>query len=311
MLLKLFSIIAWTGLIYGLTTFPILDQGAQEEEVLNLFHLDKIVHFILFGFLAYLILIFLASIWRRRYVIYSTSILLPTVYSLFLENLQKDIPGRLSSPFDFLFSFLGILFFSFAFRKQWDLKIFYYFKNKFFKKYRKSKILLHICCAGCGAYVSQVLSRDYEVILYFDNPNIRTKDEHRRRLEEVQFIGRRFGFLVLIRDYDHDAWLLKVQGLEKEKERGLRCWICYEDRLDRVAQIAKEKGCDLFTSTLSVSPYKDAGKISEIGKKLSVKYGVNFLDRDFKKEDGFRKASQLSRELKLYRQDYCGCEFSM
>ena len=174
----------------------------------------------------------------------------------------------------------------------------------------KNNLLLHICCAGCGAYVSQLLQKDYEVVLFFYNPNIFPESEYELRKKEVNNLARQFCLKVIIPDYNHNEWLQKIKGLENKPEKGERCLICYKDRLEKVAQMASLKGFDSFTSTLTVSPHKLAREILEIGSELAVKYEIEFLAQDFKKQDGFKKATNLSRELGLYRQDYCGCEFS-
>jgi len=174
----------------------------------------------------------------------------------------------------------------------------------------KKKLLLHICCAGCGVYVSQVLNKEYDLTLFFYNPNIFPEEEYKKREEEVRNLAKRFNLKLIVDDYNHNLWLEKVKGLEKERERGARCMICYFDRMDRTAQYAQKNNFDIFTTTLTVSPHKLASSILRIGENLSKKYKVEFLAQDFKKKDGFKKASALSKELGLYRQNYCGCEFS-
>lgn len=176
---------------------------------------------------------------------------------------------------------------------------------------KKPKILLHICCIGCGAYVSKLLSDEFDVKLFFYNPNIFPREEYEKRLEEIERVAREFDLSVIQGEYDHAAWLEKIKGLEKEAEKGKRCLICYNDRLEETAKKAEELGIENFTSTLTVSPHKLANEISRIGNELSEKYSIDFYDKDFKKQDGFRKAVLLSKELKLYRQEYCGCEFSI
>lgn len=178
------------------------------------------------------------------------------------------------------------------------------------KEKRKPKLLLHICCVGCGVAVMRELKGDYQVTLYFYNPNIFPAEEFNKRLMEAKRIASEFELDLIIEDYDHIAWLELVKGHEKDPERGERCLICYQDRLKRTAAKAKELAFGHFTTTLSVSPHKDAKAIIMLGNELASKYGLKFLDQDFKKQDGFKKACELSKELGLYRQDYCGCEFS-
>jgi len=174
----------------------------------------------------------------------------------------------------------------------------------------KSKLLLHICCAGCGVYVSQLLKKTYIVTLYYYNPNIFPQSEYEKRLAEVKDIAHKFKLDLIVGNYDHDKWLEKIKDHENDPERGGRCLICYSDRLASTAKLAQKSKFDLFTTTLTVSPHKDALAINKIGNDLSLKYEVKFLDRDFKKQDGFKKSVEWSKKLDLYRQNYCGCEFS-
>jgi len=169
---------------------------------------------------------------------------------------------------------------------------------------------LHICCIGCGAYVAGELAREFRVKLFFYNPNIYPEDEYKKRLQETKRIAEKMKLDLIVGAYDHKAWLKMIAGHETDPERGGRCRLCYRDRLRSTAEKAVAESMDYFTSTLSVSPHKDARLISKTGQEMSGRYGVKFLDRDFKKRDGFKKSCELSRQLDLYRQDYCGCEFS-
>ncbi|MDD4271768.1 MAG: epoxyqueuosine reductase QueH [Patescibacteria group bacterium] len=174
----------------------------------------------------------------------------------------------------------------------------------------KPKLLLHICCVGCGVYVSQLLKQDYEVRLFFYNPNIWPEEEYKKRLTEAEKIAGEFNLELVKSEYEHDKWLKAVSGHESDPERGERCIICYNFRLTAAAVMAKKLNCDYLTTTLTTSPHKNALAINKIGEQAAVKYGLKFLNQDFKKQDGFKKSSALSRELGLYRQNYCGCEFS-
>ncbi|MCU0679586.1 MAG: epoxyqueuosine reductase QueH [Planctomycetes bacterium] len=175
----------------------------------------------------------------------------------------------------------------------------------------KPEILLHICCAACGAFVASCLKDDFKVTLYYYNPNIFPAAEFKKRLEETERIADYFSLELIKEKYDHARWLKIVAGKEQEPERGARCRICYQDRLAKTAQIAVGRKIVYFTTTLSVSPHKDARLISSLGEGLALKYAVNFLKADFKKKDGFKKSIILGERLGLYRQDYCGCEFSL
>ena len=175
---------------------------------------------------------------------------------------------------------------------------------------KKPSLLLHICCAGCGAFVSQELKKQYNLSLFFYNPNIHPESEYRKREDEVRDIARKYDLPLIIEDYHHNKWLDDVKGLEAEPEKGKRCHRCYKYRMKKVAKKTKDLKFDFFSTTLSVSPFKVYKYIKEIGDDLAEKYNIGFHDQDYKKKEGFKKASKLSRELNLYRQDYCGCEFS-
>ncbi len=176
---------------------------------------------------------------------------------------------------------------------------------------KKPKLLLHICCVGCGVYISKVLQNDFKVALFFYNPNIYPEEECKKRLQEAEKIAKKFSLDLIIGRYDHGEWLEKVKGHERDPEKGKRCTICYRDRLENTAKKGEEKGFKYFATTLTISPHKDAKIISKIGQELEKEYKIKFLDKDFKKQDGFKKSSELTKELNLYRQNYCGCEFSL
>ncbi len=175
---------------------------------------------------------------------------------------------------------------------------------------QKPRLLLHICCVGCGVYVSQLFKQDYEVVLFFYNPNIWPKQEYEKRLTEAMKVARDFKLELVKGEYEHEKWLEAVRGHENDLEKGERCLICYEFRLDAAAVMAKKLNCEYFTTTLTTSPHKDAKAINEIGTRVVEQYDLKFLSQDFKKQDGFKKSAALSRELGLYRQNYCGCEYS-
>jgi len=176
----------------------------------------------------------------------------------------------------------------------------------------KQKLLLHVCCIGCGAYVAKTLSEEFEVTLYFYNPNIDPLEEYERRLAETKRIASELGLPLLIESVrQHDNWLALVKGHETDPERGARCIICYRDRLGVTGRKAEALGFDYFGSTLTVSPHKSAAAVNQVGQEVAEQVGVLFLARDYKKQNGCLLATQLSKELGVYRQDYCGCQFSM
>ena len=175
----------------------------------------------------------------------------------------------------------------------------------------KRKLLLHICCAPCSTHVIDVLSRDYEVTGFFYNPNIHPDEEYRRRLREAIRYAKIAGVELITGDYDPERWFEAVKGLEGEPEGGRRCRICFEMRLERTAQVARERGFEVFTTTLSVSPHKKADVINEVGRLVAERHGLEFLEADFKKKGGFERSVKLSKQYGLYRQNYCGCIFSL
>ncbi|MBN7572520.1 hypothetical protein C1H57_01335 [Clostridium sp. 2-1] len=175
-------------------------------------------------------------------------------------------------------------------------------------------LLLHSCCAPCSSYVLEYLSQYFKITIFFYNPNIYPMEEYTRRVAEQKGLISEMKVKNEIRfiegKYDTESFYKVTKGLEEEKEGGVRCFNCYELRLNEAAIMAKEKGYDYFTTTLSISPHKNSAKLNEIGKKLSEKYGVKYLYSDFKKKEGYKRSIELSKQYKLYRQDYCGCVFS-
>lgn len=179
-------------------------------------------------------------------------------------------------------------------------------------------LLLHSCCGPCSTAVIERLIPDYDLTVYFYNPCITDPLEYEKRKEnQIKFINDyniSFGGNCRVNfiegDYEPLEYLNMVQGLENEPEGGARCTLCFRQRLLKTAKIAASKGFPLFTTTLTVSPHKNYQLISGIGKEAGSKYGVEFLDMDFKKKAGFQRSIQMSKEYGLYRQNYCGCDFS-
>jgi len=174
----------------------------------------------------------------------------------------------------------------------------------------KKRLLLHICCASCGVYVTELLKQDFDVTLFYYNPNIFPKAEHIKRLKWVELISKNLDVEVIYGEYNHIKWLKEIAGYEKEPEAGTRCFVCYQDRLRATAQRASVDKFDIFTTTLTISPHKISSWIIDIGKGFGEKFQVDFLAQDFKKKDGFKKSVEVSNKLGCYRQNYCGCEFS-
>lgn len=182
------------------------------------------------------------------------------------------------------------------------------------KEKRVPKLLLHSCCGPCSTYCIQVLSEYFDVTVFYYNPNIYPPEEYRLRADEQnRFISEfptRNPVKFVEGAYDTDRFYAMAKGLEKVEEGGERCFKCYELRLRESAEYAKNNGFDFFTTTLSISPLKNADKLNEIGQKLSEEYGVSYLFSDFKKKEGYKISTQLSAEYGMYRQNYCGCVFS-
>lgn len=176
------------------------------------------------------------------------------------------------------------------------------------------KILLHSCCGPCSTEVISRLTPYFNITVLYYNPNIEPQAEYvKRKQEQIRFINEfipenKVDFLDC--DYDHDAFLEIAKGLETEPEGGNRCHRCYELRLRKTAMLAKENGYDYFGTTLTVSPYKNAQVLNQIGENLQKEIGIKYLFSDFKKENGYKKSIEYSKKYKLYRQNYCGCHFS-
>ena len=182
------------------------------------------------------------------------------------------------------------------------------------KEKKVPKLLLHSCCAPCSSYVLEYLSDYFEITVFYYNPNIFPESEYTKRILEQQMLLQdmkvKYPVSFLAGGYERNRFYEIARGLEHLKEGGERCFKCYELRLEEAAKIAQEGEFDYFTTTLSISPMKNAEKLNEIGNKVGGKYGVSYLQSDFKKKNGYKRSIELSKEYGLYRQDYCGCEFS-
>ncbi len=173
------------------------------------------------------------------------------------------------------------------------------------------KILLHICCAPCATHSALLLKeKGYDVTGFFYNPNIFPPDELIKREKEARRFFSDINLKFVSDISDVNLWYKMTDKLKDRKEGGSRCNVCFAMRLDRCAREAKSLDIGYFTTTLTIAPMKDSKRIFRIGDMISGKYGLIFLKEDFKKKDGFRKSCELSREHNLYRQNYCGCEYS-
>ena len=175
-------------------------------------------------------------------------------------------------------------------------------------------LLLHVCCAPCSSYCLEYLSQYFSITVYYYNPNISIKEEYDYRLNEEKRLVSLMNFknpvTVVEGRYNPREFFDVVKGLENEPEGGRRCEQCFRLRLESAAQIAAEKGFDYFTTTLTISPLKNADMLNSIGAETGKKYGINWLYSDFKKREGYKRSIALSKQYNLYRQNYCGCAFS-
>ena len=178
---------------------------------------------------------------------------------------------------------------------------------------KKPTLLLHSCCAPCSTACLQVLVDFFDITIYYYNPNITDLKEYLLRLqEEKTFIKKVYGDKIAIIDeeYNNNEFFSAIKGYENDGEGSLRCYNCYKLRLEKSAKKCKELGFDYFTTTLSISPYKNSKWLNEIGIDVANKYQTKYLCSDFKKENGYKKSIELSKKYSLYRQDYCGCVYS-
>lgn len=182
------------------------------------------------------------------------------------------------------------------------------------ENHKKVSLLLHSCCAPCSSYVISYLNKYFDITVLYYNPNIYPYEEYlKRKNEQIRLINEMEhvnNLSIIDCDYDNDKYERLIKGLENEKEGGSRCHICYKLRLEKTAMMASDGNYDYFSTTLTVSPYKNSKILNEIGKSLAVKYNIKWLYSDFKKKDGYKKSVELSKKYNLYRQDYCGCIYS-
>ncbi|MCH5199358.1 MAG: epoxyqueuosine reductase QueH [Oscillospiraceae bacterium] len=178
----------------------------------------------------------------------------------------------------------------------------------------RKKLLLHACCAPCSSYVLEYLTKYFDISILYYNPNISPYTEYEKRISELKRLVREMPLSgesdIIDGKYDPERFSDMANGMEDMPEGGERCFKCYRLRMEEAAKAALERGFDYFTTTLSISPHKNAQKINEIGRELEQEYGVKYLFADFKKKDGHKRSIQISHEYGLYRQSYCGCIYS-
>ena len=174
----------------------------------------------------------------------------------------------------------------------------------------KKRLLLHSCCGPCSTVVIERLKENFDVTVFYYNPNIEPREEYEKRKVEQQKVCQRFGVPFVDCDWENGHWHDFVKGLEYEREGGARCAKCFECRLLKTAVYAKEQGFDIFATTLSVSPHKNSQIINAVGQSLEKRIEIPFLSESFKKKDGYLRSIALTKEFGLYRQNYCGCLFA-
>lgn len=180
---------------------------------------------------------------------------------------------------------------------------------------RRPLILLHSCCGPCSSYVLEYLTQYFDILLYFFNPNIHPETEYIKRLETQKDVLKKMNLSASVRliegGYDPELFFKAVNGFENEPEGGKRCEICIKMRIKAAAKAAKEYNADFFATTLTVSPHKNEIYINETGNALQIEEGIPYLESDFKKKNGYKRSIELCREYNFYRQNYCGCVFSI
>lgn len=175
----------------------------------------------------------------------------------------------------------------------------------------KSKMLLHSCCGPCSSAVIERLKEEYDITILYYNPCIYPFEEYEKRKAEQIRLLNILGVNILDCEYDNDKYENLIKGQENEREGGSRCSICFRQRLQKTAEVAKQNNFDIFCTTLTVSPHKNAKLINEIGSEIANQVGISYLPSDFKKQDGYKRSLELSKKYELYRQNYCGCRYSI
>lgn len=173
------------------------------------------------------------------------------------------------------------------------------------------KVILQACCAPCASYpIKKLMSDDFMPVIFFYNPNIYPFEEYKIRKDELENYCKKFNIEYYAGNFEEDVFYEFIKGYEQEPEKGKRCSKCFYLRLKKTAEFAKLKGIDYFTTTLTVSPHKNSNEIIAIGNEIAKEYNLEFLEYNFKKEDGFKISRQIAKENNMYFQKYCGCKFS-
>lgn len=289
---KLATAVGWIFAIWYLMVMPLPDSGLPD---VSTHVIDKFIHIILFGVLTILVWRLLKNIIHHHLARLTWSLALVWSYAYLTEFIQSLGDSRTSSFWDLFWGTVGMLT---------ALLIIWRWRES------KPRLLIHLCCGPCGAGAIRDLKRTYNITLLFTNSNIDTEVEYNKRYLAARALARHHGLRLIRSTYAHDAWLNLVKGHETAPEKGSRCHICYRARLGEAAVTARAYGYQYFSSSLSDSPHKDNATVMQLGREVEKLTGVKFLDYNFSDNDGYRKSVQESKRLKLYRQNYCGCEFS-
>jgi predicted adenine nucleotide alpha hydrolase (AANH) superfamily ATPase/VanZ family protein len=256
---------------------------------------DILPHFLLFVVLGWLSWRWFSSWLFRRTTRFSLALFLTTLFALITEIVQLSVPTRGFSWTDWAVDVCGIVT---------ALLVIYWLYE------RKPALLMHLCCGPCAASAVLGLKKDYYPVLLFANSNIDTKLEFKKRWLAAKRLAAYYQVPLLKVDYRHDAWLQKIAGHETAPERGSRCLICYRQRLEEAAQVAKRYGLPLFTTSLTTSPHKNRPAIMAIAQAVASEQAVDYLNKNFGEGSGYQESIKVSKEIGLYRQNYCGCEFA-
>ncbi|MFA5248500.1 MAG: epoxyqueuosine reductase QueH [Patescibacteria group bacterium] len=292
--LIIFITLCWLAAMATLLFYPTVYIPHAVEKIT---YYDKVAHLVMYGVLTYLFLA-IGIRWKRQkfFWIFLTVFSLSTIANFSAEYLQAFIPGRDPSFLDFLAGLVGIAL---------AVPIAYFIHYT-----PKRKTLLHVCCAPCATAVREFLAHNCHLEFFFYNPNVHPRQEYLKRLDEVKKLATKFGIKVHAKKYNRTAWKKAIAGHESEPEGGSRCKLCFQHRLCVAAKMAKEKNIPFFATTLTISPHKNSLIINKLGEKIGLWLGVNFLNANFKKNGGFQRSIELSKKFRLYRQKYCGCEYS-
>ncbi len=293
----IFLIVCWGFLILIFFIYPMPEANFTNTTSGGITFYDKLIHIILFGVFTYLIILAGFTFKKNYFIISLTSFVISFNYVTIGEYIQAFVPGRNPTYPDLAAGLIGTLI---------AIVLGYLMHQS-----PKQKLLLHTCCASCAAHVIEALRKDFKIYLYFYNPNIYPKSEYDVRLKDIKKISQKYLIKLFIGTYSHLKWKNLIKGHENDSEGGGRCKLCFKHRLEETAKFAKKNDFCIFTTTLTISPHKDAKIINTIGEEIAHSHNLIFLEEDFKAQGGFKKSVELSKKLKLYRQEYCGCEYSI